>query len=130
MLIVPTLASLALALAANSPPATLILYRDEAEPILFKPALIIDGVEIGRLGQNRYLAVELAPGSHRVEARWPAVAGHRPAVLTVAVRPGEVGYVELTGTAAFWRTAAATALVKRSTLDGEAAVGACCRPAR
>ena len=61
-------AAMWLALGASSAPATLILYRDQAEPLLFKPALIIDGVEIGRLGQNRFLAVELAAGPHRVEA--------------------------------------------------------------
>lgn len=123
-------AAMWLALGASPAPATLILYRDQAEPLLFKPALIIDGVEIGRLGQNRFLAVELAAGPHRVEARWPSPAGHRPATLTFSLAPGEVGYIELTGTAAFWRTPAATTLMQRTTPDGEAAVGACCRPAR
>lgn len=114
--------------ASALPPATLVLFRDQAEPLLFKPTLSIDGVEVGRLGQNRYLAFAMPAGPHRVEARWPGIAGHRPAVLTLTVRPGSVAYVELTGTAAFWRTAAATALVERPAAEAEAMVSACCKP--
>jgi hypothetical protein len=128
----PPLAALWL-LAASvplTPPATLILFRDQAEPLLFKPVLSVDGVEVGRLGQNRFIAVELAAGPHRVEARWPGVAGHKPAVLTLTVVPGAVSYVELTGTAAFRRTAAVSALVERPPADGETLVAACCKPAR
>jgi hypothetical protein len=125
-----TLAALYLALAPApaSLPATLILYRDTAEPLLFKPMLSIDGVELGRLGEKRFLAVALAAGPHRIEARWPALAGHRPATLELKVQPGSFGYVELTGTAAFWRTVAATALVKRAGAEGQAQVAACCKP--
>ena len=127
-----TLAALYLALASApaSLSATLILFRDTAEPLLFKPTLSIDGTDIGRLGENRFLAVALPPGPHRIEARWPALAGHRPATVTLRVKANSVSYVELTGTAAFWRTAAATALVERAEDEGQSRVSACCKPVR
>jgi hypothetical protein len=126
-----TLAALTLALAPApaSLSATLILFRDTAEPLLFKATLSIDGTEIGRLGEKRFLAVALPPGPHRIEARWPALAGHRPAMVTVRVAADTVSYVELTGTAAFWRTPASTALVRRPEADGQTKVSACCKPA-
>jgi hypothetical protein len=116
--------------AVSPTAATLVLFRDSAEPLLFKPLVSVNGVELARLGQNRFLVIDVSPGSHRIEARWPAVAGHRPASLTVTVKPGAVGYVELIGTAAFWRTRAATALVERPAAEGEALVSACCKQAR
>jgi hypothetical protein len=64
------------------------LFRDQAEPLLFKPMLSVDGVELGRLSQNRFIAVELSAGPHQLEARWPSVAGHKPATLTVSVTAG------------------------------------------
>jgi hypothetical protein len=69
-MLMPTLA--ALWLLAATPPATLVIFRDSAEPLLFRPTLFIDGQEVGRLGEKRYLAVELSPGPHRIEARWPS----------------------------------------------------------
>ena len=90
----------------------------------------IGGVEMGRLGQNRFLVIDLSAGRHRVEAHWPTVAGHRPTALTVTVRPGTVSYIELTGTAAFWRTRASTALIERPAEEGQALVAACCKQVR
>lgn len=128
----PTLAAVLLTLAplATTPPATLVVFRREAEPLLFSPTLLIDGVEIGRIGTNRYVAVELTAGVHRIDARWPPLAGHRPASLTLRVGPDNLRYVELTGTAAFWRTAAVTTLVERPADQAEPQLKACCRPLR
>ena len=127
---IPAALILALTPAPAPSPATLILFRDTAEPLLFKPMLSIDGVELGRLGEKRFMAVALPAGPHRVEARWPALAGHRAASLQLEIEPGSLGYVELTGTAAFWRTAATTALVERSPTEGQERLEACCKPAR
>jgi hypothetical protein len=130
----PTLAALYLFAAAPSASyaeqsATLVLFRDYAEPLLFKPTLFIDGTEVGRLAQKRLIAVQVPAGAHEIESRWPAFSGHRPSTVTVTIEPGVVSYVELTGTAAFWRTAATTSLVELPAGSGAAKVADCCKPA-
>lgn len=119
----------ALWLLAASPSATLVIYRDTAEPLLFRPTLLINGQEIGGLGEKRFLAFELPPGKYRIEARWPKLSGHKSATAVVMARGGAETYVELTGRAAFWRTPALTMLVERPPADGAARAAACCKPA-
>lgn len=119
----------ALWLLAATPSATLVIFRDSAEPLLFRPSVFIDGQEVGRLGEKRYLALELSPGRHRIEARWPSIAGHKPATLVVTTVGGDETYVELTGRAAFWRTPALTTLIERPAAEGAQRAAACCKPA-
>lgn len=97
----PALLWLAFAAAAPAgeeaaPPAgaNVFLYRDFA-PYLPPAIISIDLVEVARLGENRWTALELAPGPHIVRIAWPRhtrLAGNEE-VLTIA--PGRIYTFEL-----------------------------------
>lgn len=124
----PILSALLLALSpAAAEPATLVVFRDHAEPVLFSPTLWVDGVAAGKLGQRRLIALALPAGRYRVELRWPAMAGQPPASATLVLEAGKRRVLELRGVAAFGLARAASDLVEH---DDAAAALACCRPAR
>jgi len=121
----PVLTALLLAAATVQPPAALIVYRDYAEPILFAPTLLIDGVAAGKLGQKRVLSVAVPAGEHRLELRWPMLASQKTARLRLMVAPGSERFVEVKALAGF---GGGSALVEQDPeVGGEAA--ARCRPA-
>ena len=95
----PMLTALLLGFAQAPDDATLIVFRDHAEPVLFAPTLLVDGARMGKLGHKRLIALPLPPGEHRVEVRWPMLATQRPARATVNLQPGGRHYLELSATA-------------------------------
>lgn len=129
--LLPILSALLLAVQSALPanPATLIVYRSYAEPILFAPTLTIDGHEFGTLAQKRRLAFALSPGPHHLEISWPKFAAQRAAELDIVAIPGGRSFVELQALTRFGRQAAASALVEQDEATGAAAIS-CCHPPR
>ncbi|MCW3797796.1 hypothetical protein OMW55_08265 [Sphingomonas sp. BN140010] len=120
----PVLTALLLAAASVRSDATLIVYREYAEPVLFAPTLLIDGMPVARLGQKRALAVALPAGEHRLELRWPMLASQKTARLQLTLAPGSERYIELNALAGF---GGGSALVEQAADVGEQAL-ARCRP--
>lgn len=127
----PVLSALLLALQPAVPAnaATLIVYRDYAEPILFAPTLTIDGQDFGPLAHKRRLTFAVSPGSHHLEISWPKFAAQRSAELDIVATPGGRSFVELQALTRFGREAAAAALVERDAVTGAKAIS-CCHPPR
>jgi hypothetical protein len=121
----PVLSALLLAAAPVQAPAALIIYREYAEPVLFAPTLLLDGVAAGRLGQRRVMAIAVPPGEHRLELRWPMLAGQKAARIRLTVRPGSQRFVEVKALAGF---GGGSALVEQQPEVG-AEAAARCRPA-
>jgi len=121
----PVLTALLLAATPVQSPAALIVYRDYAEPILFAPTLLIDGVAAGKLGQKRVVAVAVPAGEHRLELRWPMLATQKTARLRLTLVPGTQRFVEVKALAGF---GGGSALVEQE-LEVGAESAARCRPA-
>ena len=124
----PMFTAMLLGMAQAPDAATLIVFRDYAEPVLFAPTVLVNGKPVGKLGQKRLLALALPPGPHRVEVRWPMLAMQRAARVTVTPRPGAHHYLELSAAAAAGIDRGSSALVEHGLAGGEKAIG-CCRPA-
>ena len=124
----PIIAALLLGAAQASEAATLIVFRDYAEPVLFAPTLVVDGTAVGKLGQKRLISLPLPSGPHRIELRWPMLATQPPARATVILRAGSRHYLELSAAAAVGTTRGRSALIEHGAEAGEQAAG-CCRPA-
>lgn len=111
------------------PSATLILFRDIAEPLFFKPEVTIDGQSVGRLGHHRWIALRLSPGPKLVETRWPRISMQAPAATTIVLAPGEQRFLELRGTSAFGRQRTSVSdWIEHEPEAGAAAARACCKP--
>jgi len=121
----PVLTALLLSAATVQSPAALIVYREYAEPILFAPTLLIDGVVAGKLGQKRSLALAVPAGDHQLELRWPMLASQKRARLRLRLEPGTQRFVEVKALAGF---AGGSALIEQDS-DTGAQAAARCRPA-
>jgi hypothetical protein len=124
----PVFAALLLGLAQAPDAATLIVFRDYAEPVLFAPTVVVNGEPVGKLGQKRLIALALPAGQHRIEIRWPMLAMQPPARATVTLRVGAHHYLELSAAAAVGTVRGSSDLVEHDPALGEQAAG-CCRPA-
>lgn len=123
------LAALLLATIAPDTPATLIVYRAYAEPILFAPTLIIDDRPYGSLGQHRLRAFAVSPGPHKISVVWPAFSSQRRTTLDLSLRPGARRFVELRAASGYGRSLGISRLIEQDDATGAAAI-ACCRPAQ
>ena len=121
----PVFTALLAAAATVQSSAGLIVYREYAEPILFAPTLLIDGVAAGKLGQKRSLALAVPAGEHQLELRWPMLASQKTARLRLTLAPGTHRFIEVKALAGF---AGGSALVEQDP-DTGAQAAARCRPA-
>jgi hypothetical protein len=120
------------AAAAAAPPAdaNLFVFRDHAEPLVFTPAVKVDGRKVAGLAQKQFTAVHVAPGNHLVEVSWPFLSrqGSVETYFTV-VDGGPPHYFEIKGTS---RTGLGMRLEMRSELaewkpdTGAERLRACC----
>ena len=97
----------AILLLANGPAATeeatrpadanLFIYREHAEPTIWSPTIKIDDQKLVALGNRRYTATHLLPGTYKIKLIWPFLSGQRNAEMDVTIAEGETRYVEVTG---------------------------------
>lgn len=91
-------------LAAVSLPAlaqngTVVVYRPgKYVGSALKPSVYVDGNEVGRLKNGRYITLQLAPGKHDLESSMK-----KAAPLEVAVKPNETVYLEMVILTGNWR---------------------------
>ena len=75
-----------------------VLVREYAEPTAWPVTLILDGNEIGTLGQKQYRVLNLTPGDHVLKTRWPVISGQVGNELTFTVTEDGPLYIALLGT--------------------------------
>lgn len=84
------------ALAQNG---TVVVYRPgKYTGSALKPSVYVDGHEVGRLKNGRYLSLQLAPGKHNLESSMK-----KAAPLEVDVKPNETVYLEMVILTGNWR---------------------------
>ena len=84
-----------------APDANLFIYRDHAEPTVWKPTVKIDGRKVIALGEDRYTAIRVAPGPHKVELSWPVFSGQKGGGMTFTMGSDEIHYLEVVGTSRY-----------------------------
>jgi Protein of unknown function (DUF2846) len=75
----------------------LFVYRDYAEPIIWAPAVKVDGRKIVGIGNGKYTAVSVTPGLHIVTLKWPIFASQSGSQIGVRVEKGKTYFLEVTG---------------------------------
>jgi hypothetical protein len=85
------------AAAAPAPTDNLIVYRANAEPIVWSPTIKVDGVKIAALPNRRYTSAHVAPGVHTVTTSWPFISRQRSSSATMTIKGDEPHYMEITG---------------------------------
>lgn len=77
--------------------ANFIIYREYAEPTVWSPTIKIDGRKLAALGNRRYTATHLEPGTYSVKLVWPLLSGQRGKEIEVTIKEGETRYFEIVG---------------------------------
>ena len=88
---------------SETPPAVanLIIFRAYAQPTVWPVTVKIDGQKIASLGQKRFTALHLTPGTHKVRLVWPFISGQTNAEGEVSVADGQTSYLEIKGISQF-----------------------------
>lgn len=77
--------------------ANFIIYREYAEPTVWSPTIKIDGKKLAALGNRRYTATHLEPGTYSIKLVWPLLSGQRGKEIEVTIKEGETRYFEIVG---------------------------------
>ena len=92
-------ASLSYHVPALAQDGTVIVYRpNKYVGSALKPSVYVDGNQVGRLKNGRYLSVRLAPGKHSFESSMK-----KEPALEVEVKPSETVYLEMVLLPGTWR---------------------------
>lgn len=77
--------------------ANFFVYREYAEPTVWSPTIKIDGRKLAALGNRRFTATHLEPGTYSVKLVWPLLSGQRGKEIEVTIKEGETRYFEIVG---------------------------------
>jgi hypothetical protein len=85
-------------LCASAQDGTVVVYRPgKFTGSALKPSVYVDGSQVTRLGNGRYVSLSLSPGKHNFESSMKAAA------LEVDVKPNETVYLEMVILTGNWR---------------------------
>jgi hypothetical protein len=85
-------------LSALAQDGTVVVYRPgKFTGSALKPSVYVDGSQAARLGNGRYVSLQLSPGKHNLESSMKAAA------LEVEVKPNETVYLEMVILTGNWR---------------------------
>ncbi|MFD0724367.1 DUF2846 domain-containing protein [Lysobacter brunescens] len=77
--------------------STLVVYRINAYPTLRTPKVMVNDRLMFRPKQKTYAEMDLPPGRHRIVVDWSMDTGWPDLGFEVEIRPGEIKYVEISG---------------------------------
>lgn len=77
--------------------ANFVVYREHAEPTVWSPTIKIDGKKLVALGNRRYTATYLTPGTYSIKLVWPLLSGQYGKEIEVTIKEGETRYFEIVG---------------------------------
>lgn len=77
--------------------ANVIIYRAHAEPTIWASTIRIDGKKLAALGNKKWTAARLEPGTHEVKIGWSLVSGQKGGKITFDVVEGETHFLEIVG---------------------------------
>lgn len=115
--------------SAQAQNGTVVVYRaSKYTGSALKPSVYVDGNQVARLGNGRYISLQLAPGKHSFESSMK-----KEAALELEVKPSETVYLEMVILTGTWRGGgrlipvgqedAKSALLKLKPADGKQAAG-------
>lgn len=114
--------------------ANLFFYRDYAQPTLWGVTLLVDGVKVISLGQNKYTGVTVAPGEHTIRVKWAGHTGQASGTFNVEVKPGQPMFLEVVGeygplqrTGRGYRYTATSGMLEQDPAAATAAIHTCCK---
>ena len=77
--------------------ALVYVFRDRAEPTAWGATVYFDDSKVATLRENGFTWAYLAPGQHRVSAKWFWLSGQEDSSITLNVAAGETYHLELLG---------------------------------
>lgn len=117
-------------MTTNDAVSTLVVYRINAYPTLRTPKVMVNDRLMFRPKQKTYAEMDLPPGRHRIvvdwamDTRWPDLG------FEVDIRPGEIKYVEISGSFAWTGTyeyRAGSVVREVDPVKGAEDIRTCCR---
>ena len=86
------------AMAAEMPEgANVIIYRLYAEPTAWAATVKIDGRKLAAIGNKKWTAVKLEPGTYEVTTGWSFLSGQSGGSYTLTVEEGKTHFLEIVG---------------------------------
>ena len=82
---------------ATADQATLVVYREHAEPVAMGAALQVNAQAVAMLHQHQWTWIRVAPGSYSIVAHWSAMSGQKDSHLEVQVKAGDIHFYEIVG---------------------------------
>ena len=122
-------------IAADVPPhANLFIYRSYAEPTAWAATVKIDDRKLAAVGNKRWTAVKLAPGTYTVTTGWSFLSAQSGEHYQLTVEAGKTHILEITGSSQFTGASDAALQFQMGSgiaeVSGENALGRvaqCCR---
>ncbi len=85
-------------MAADMPEgANVIVYRFYAEPTAWAATVKIDGEKLAAIGNKKWTAVKLEPGTYEFRTSWPIFSGQSGGRHELTVEEGETYFLEIRG---------------------------------
>jgi hypothetical protein len=110
--------------------STLVVYRINAYPTLRTPKVMVNDRLMFRPKQKTYAEMDLPPGRHRIVVDWSMDTGWPDLGFEVELRPGEIKYVEISGSSTWtgaYEYRAASVVREVDPAKGAEDIRTCCK---
>lgn len=78
--------------------ANVVFVRENAQPTAWGATIKIDGKKLVSIGNKRWTATTLAPGTYEIATSWSFMSGQKGGKYKLTVKEGRTHFLEIVGT--------------------------------
>lgn len=78
--------------------ANVVFLRENAQPTAWGATIKIDGKKLVSIGNKRWTATTLAPGTYEIATSWSFMSGQKGGKYKLTVKEGRTHFLEIVGT--------------------------------